>query len=154
MCSKPTSGHNLAFWIRAHSPRRALTQTSRPNEFTRMPSNNPPVDFTWAPTRPKRRDNGDLGKRVARMCIKPNSGHNIAFFICAHSPRCSLARTTHPNELTRRPSNNLPERFYMVTDMTKMRRQGRAKKTSCINVHKAILSSQLRIFDMDSFTWE
>jgi hypothetical protein len=136
-CTKPTSGHNLAFLIRARSPGRALARTTRPNEFTRAPSNDPPE-------RPKRSDKGEPGKRAARTCTKPTSGHNLAFLIRARSPGRALARTTRPNEFTRAPSNDPPER-------PKPKRQGRAGQTSCTNVHKANLGSQLSIFDTGSF---
>jgi hypothetical protein len=101
-CTKPTSGHNLAFLIRARLPGRALARTTRPNEFTRAPSNDPPE-------RPKRSDKGEPGKRATRTCTKPTSGHNLAFLIRARSPGRALART-HPNEFTRAPSNDPPER--------------------------------------------
>ena len=39
----------------------------------------------------------------------------------------------------------------MGTRMTEMKPQGRARKTICMNVHKAILVSQLSIFDTGSF---
>jgi len=64
----------------------------------------------------------------------------------------SHARTTRPNELTRTPSNDPPERIYMGTSTTKTKRQGRVRKMSCTNVHKANFGSQLRIFDTGSFT--
>jgi hypothetical protein len=102
-CTKPTSGHNLAFLIRARPPGRALARTTRPNEFTGAPSNDPPE-------RPKRSDKGEPGKRAARACTKPTSGHNLAFLIRARPPGRALARTTRPNEFTRAPSNDPPER--------------------------------------------
>jgi len=85
------------------------------------------------------------------MCTKPTLGQILAFFIQAHSPECALARTTQPNELTRTPPNDPPERFYMGARTTKTKGQGRAGKTSCTNVHKANLRSQLSIFDRGSF---
>jgi hypothetical protein len=63
----------------------------------------------------------------------------------------ALARTTRPNEFTRAPSNDPPERFCMGARTTETKRQGRAGKTSCTNVHKANLGSQLSIFDTGSF---
>jgi hypothetical protein len=69
---------------------------------------------------------------------------NLAFLIRARSPGRALARTTRPNEFTRVPSNDPPER-------PKTNRQGRAGQTSCTNVHKANLGSQLSIFDTGSF---
>jgi len=58
---------------------------------------------------------------------------------------------TRPNELTQMPSNNPPERFYMGAHMTEMKPQWKAKQTSCTNLHKANLKSQLSIFDTGSF---
>jgi hypothetical protein len=185
-CTKPTSGHNLAFLIRARPPGRALARTTRPNEFNRAPSNDPPE-------RPKRSDKGEPGKRAARACIKPTSGHNLAFLIRARPPGRALARTsrptsspgrpqttrpndppervhtgalkrpartthpndpperptrtTRPNEFTRAPSNDPPERVHTGARTTETNRQGRAGQTSCTNVHKANLGSQLSIFD-------
>jgi hypothetical protein len=87
----------------------------RPNEFTRAPSNDPPE-------RPKRSDKGEPGKRAARACTKPTSGHNLAFLIRARPPGRALARTssrgrpqtTRPNdrnEATRESrANELHER--------------------------------------------
>ena len=73
------------------------------------------------------------------------------FLIRSHSPRHALARTTCPNELTRMPTNDPTERFYMGTRTTEMKPHWRAGKMSCTNVHKANISSQLSIFDMGSF---
>ena len=39
--TKPTLGYNLAFLIRARSAGRTLARMTDPNEFTRMPSNDP-----------------------------------------------------------------------------------------------------------------
>jgi hypothetical protein len=108
-CTKPTSGHNLAFLIQAHSPECALARTIR--MFTRAPSNDPPERFQHGRLkRPKRSDKGEPGKRAARTCTKPTSGHNLAFLIRARSLGCALARTTRPNAVTRTPSNDPPER--------------------------------------------
>jgi hypothetical protein len=96
-CTKPTSGHNLAFLIRARPPGRALARTTRPNEFTRAPSNDPPE-------RPKHSDKGEPGKRAARACTKPTSGHNLAFLIRARPPMRALARTSS----TGRPQTTRP----------------------------------------------
>jgi hypothetical protein len=96
-CTKPTSGHNLAFLIRARPPGRALARTTRPNEFNRAPSNDPPE-------RPKRSDKGEPGKRAARACTKPTSGHNLAFLIRARPPGRALARTSS----TGRPQTTRP----------------------------------------------
>jgi len=65
----------------------------------------------------------------------------------------ALTRMTHPNELTQMPSNDSPERFYMGTCTTKTKPQGKAGQTSCTNVHKANLGSQLSSFDTGSFDW-
>jgi hypothetical protein len=96
-CTKPTSGHNLAFLIRARPPGRALARTTRPNEFNRAPSNDPPE-------RPRRSDKGEAGKRAARACTKPTSGHNLAFLIRARPPGRALARTSS----TGRPQTTRP----------------------------------------------
>ena len=69
-----------------------------------------PNEFAWAPERPKRSHKGESGKRAARMCTKPTLGHNLAFLIRARSPGHALARMTRPNEFTRAPSNDPPER--------------------------------------------
>jgi len=61
-------------------------------------------------TRPKRRDKGEPGKRATRTFTNATSCHNLAFFDRAHLPERALARTTHPNELTRTPSNDPAER--------------------------------------------
>jgi hypothetical protein len=114
-CTKPTSGHNLAFLIRARPPGRALARTARPNEFTRAPSNDPPE-------RPKRSDKGEPGKRAARACTKPTSGHNLAFLIRARPPGRALARTARPNEFTRAPSNDPPERPTRTTHPNELTR--------------------------------
>jgi hypothetical protein len=105
-----------------------------------------------ARTTPKRSDKGEPGKRAARTCTKPTSGHNLAFLIRARSNSPSHApQTTRPNEFTRAPSNDPPERFCMGARTTETNRQGRAGQTSCTNVHKANLGSQLSIFDTGSF---
>jgi len=59
---------------------------------------------------------------------------------------------TRPKKLTRTPSNDPPERFYMDAHTTETKGQGRAGQTSCTNIHKANLGSQLSIFDTGSFT--
>ena len=51
-----------------------------------------------------------------------------------------------PNELTRTPSNDATERFYVGARTTETKGQGRAGQTSCTNAHKANLGSQLSIF--------
>jgi len=51
------------------------------------------------------------------------------------------------------PSNNLPERFYMGARTTESKGQGRPEQTSCMNMHKAYLGSQLSIFYTVSFAW-
>jgi len=48
---------------------------------------------------------------------------------------------TRPNELTRTPSNEPPERFYMGARTTETKPQGSVGQTSCMNVHKANLGS-------------
>jgi len=58
---------------------------------------------------------------------------------------------TLPNELTWMPSNDPTEQSYMGAHTTETKPQGRARQTSCTNVHKANLGSQLSIFDTGSF---
>ena len=84
-------------------------------------------------------------------CTKPTLGQYLAFFIRARSPRHALAQTTLPNDLTRTPSNDLPERINMGILMTETKPQGKAGQTSCTNVHKTNLGSQHSIFNTDSF---
>jgi hypothetical protein len=137
-CTKPTSGHNLAFLIRARPPGRALARTTRPNEFTRAPSNDPPE-------RPKRSDKGEPGKRAARACTKPTSGHNLAFLIRARPPGRALARTTRPNEFTRAPSNDPPERLETKRD------KGEPGKRAARTCTKPTSGHNLAFFDTGSF---
>jgi len=59
---------------------------------------------------------------------------------------------TRLNELTRTPSNDPPKQFYMGARTTKTKPQGSDGQTSCTNVHKDNLRSQLSIFHMSSFT--
>jgi len=54
-------------------------------------------------------------------------------------------------ELKWTPSNDLPEQFYMGARTIETKPQGRARQTSCTNVHKANLGSQLSIFDTGLF---
>jgi hypothetical protein len=92
-------------------------RTTHPNEFTRAPSNDPP-------------------ERPAQT-TRPNEFTRAP----SNDPPERPTRTTCPNEFTRVPSNDPPERT------TETNRQGRAGQTSCTNVHKANLGSQLSIFD-------
>jgi len=58
---------------------------------------------------------------------------------------------TSQNELTWMPSNEPPEQIYMGTHTTQTKQQGTSETTSCTNVHKANLGSQLSIFNTGSF---
>jgi hypothetical protein len=102
---KANLGSQLSIFDTGSSARagRALARTTRPNDFNRAPSNDPPE-------RPKRSDKGEPGKRAARACTKPTSGHNLAFLIRARPPGRALARTTRQNEFNRAHSNDPPER--------------------------------------------
>jgi hypothetical protein len=113
----------------------ALARTTRLNEFTRAPSNDPP----------ERVHTGAL-KRPART-THPNDPPDRVHTVALKRP----ARTTHPNEFTRAPSNDPPERFFMGARTTETNRQGRVGQTSCTNVHKANLGSQLSIFHTGCF---
>ena len=56
------------------------------------PRPNDPLDRfqTGDLKRPKRSNKGEPGKRAARTCTKPTSGHNLAFLIRARSPGRTL----------------------------------------------------------------
>ena len=94
-----------------------------------------------------------MGKRATQLCTKPTSDHKLSFLIQARSLGCTLAQTTLPNELSRTPSNDPLERFYMGARTTETKPQGRAGQMSCTNVHKANLESQLGIYDTGPFDW-
>jgi hypothetical protein len=121
---------------RTSSPGRPQTtrQNERPcpNEFTRAPSNDPPERPT--------------------QTTRPNE--------FTRAPSNEPARTTHPNDPPERPKrpartthpNDPPKRVHTgalkrPARTTETNRQGRAGQTSCTNVHKANLGSQLSIFD-------
>jgi hypothetical protein len=134
---KANLGSQLSIFDTGSSAGRALARTTRPNEFTRAPSNDPPE-------RPKRSDKGEPGKRAARACTKPTSGHNLAFLIRARSAR-ARPRPNDPPERVHAGALKRPART------TETKRQGRAGQTSCTSVHKANLGSQLSIFNTGSF---
>ena len=98
----------------SHGRLKRPTRTTRPNGFTGAPSNDPPE-------RHKRSDKGEPGKRAARTCTKPTLGHNLAFLIRAHSPRCTLARTSsHGRPQTTRPNDrNEPTRESRANELHK-----------------------------------
>ena len=85
---------------------------------------------------------GRAGKMSCMKVYKANLGSQLSFFDTGSFTRA------HPH------SNDPLERTDMnaLKQPTRMKRQGRAKKTSCMNVHKANLGSQLSIFDTGSFT--
>ena len=58
-------------------------------------------DFAWVSKRLKQSDKAELGKRVARTCTKPTSGHNFTFGTRAHYSR------------ERPRPNDQPERVHM-----------------------------------------
>ena len=62
-------------------------------------------------------------------------------------------QTTRLNEFTWTPSNDIPKWVYMGAYVTEMKAQGRARKTSCMNMHKAHPRSQLSTFDRGSCAW-
>ena len=139
-------GHNLAFLIWPSPERPARTsshgrpQTTRPNEFTRAPSNDPPERFCVGARTTETIRQGRPGQTSCMNVHKGNLVSQLSIFDTA------LARTTRPNEFTRAPSNDPPERFCMGPRTTETNRQGRAGQTSCTNVHKSNLGSQLSIF--------
>jgi len=85
---------------------------TRLNELTRMPPNDPTERFYMGSGTTETKPQGST---------KPTSGHNLAFLIRARLAGRALARTTHQNELTRTPSNDSPEQFYMGARMTEMK---------------------------------
>src|SRR6202043_2281062 len=145
--TKPTSGHNLAFFDTGSFARvrprptqlNEFTRTTRPNEFARTPSNESP----------KRTDKGDTAKRGARMCTKPTSGHNLAFFDTGSFARVrprptrlnEFTRTSHPNDSARTPSNDSPKR----TD------KGEPGKQAARTCTKPTSGHNLAFFDTGSF---
>src|SRR6202046_3165297 len=146
-CTKPTSGHNLAFFDTG-SFARVRPRTTRPNDFTRTTR---PNDFARTPSNdsPKRSDKGEPGKRAARTCTKPTSGHNLAFFDTGSFARVrprptrlnEFTRTTRPNEFARTPSNDSPKR----TD------KGDTGKRAARTCTKPTSGHNLAFFDTGSF---
>jgi len=95
----------------------------------------------------KMKPQGRVGQTSYTNMHKANVGSRLSIFDTGPS---AWVRP-HPNELTRTPSYDLPKRFYMGTRTIATKRQGKAVQTSCMNVHKANLGSQLIIFYMGSF---
>jgi hypothetical protein len=130
-CTKPTSGHNLAFLIRARSPGRALARTSsrgRPQTTART-------------TETKRQ--GRAGQTSCTSVHKANLGSQLSIFDTGSSAR-ARPRPNDPPERVHTGALKRPART------TETNRQGRAGQTSCTSVHKANLGSQLSIFDTGS----
>ena len=123
-CTKPTPGHNLVFWYGLMCPGTPSHWTTQPNEFTRMPSLNPPE---WVYM--------DALARPSRMSLHKHPQMNC------------------PNELTWMPSNNPHKKVYMGTHMSKTKGQGRTGQTSYMNIHRAHSGSQLSIFYKGSCEW-
>ena len=123
-----TSSHGRPQTTRPNDPpeRPARTsshgrpQTTRPNDPPERPARTSshgrpqttrPNDFTWSPPeRPKRTDKGEPGKRAARTCTKPTSGHNLAFLIRPSPER--PARTSSPGRPQTTRPNDPPERVH------------------------------------------
>ena len=113
-----------------------------------MPSNDPPERVhTGALKRPARMTETNRQGRAGQMSCtnvhKANLGSQLSNFDTG-----SFARA-------RPRPNDPPKRFQMgalkrSARTTEMNRQGSARKTSCTNMPKANLGSQLRIFDMGS----
>jgi len=146
MWKKPTSSHNLSFFIRARVPgctitlsnltkwiytnalkRRTRTslhghpRTTCSNEFTWIPSNDPPKLVY-----------GDAPKWPTWTSLHRHP------------------QMTHPNEFTRTPSKRPTRQVYMGAPTTETKAQGRVGKTSYTNVDKDHPESQLIIFDTGS----
>jgi len=90
---------------------------------------------------------GRAGQTSCTNVHKANLASQLSIFYTGSFCRA----LPHPNELTRMPSNDPPERFYMGARTTEMKGQGRPEQTSCTNVQKAYLGSQLSIFYTVSF---
>ena len=94
--------------------------------------------------------------RAGQMCCtnvhKANLGSQLSIFDTGHSPEHAITRTAHLPTVTWTPPNDPHEQFYMGAHMTKMKGQGGDGKTSCTNMHKSKIRSQLRIFDTGSFS--
>ena len=93
-----------------------------------------------------------MGKPVARTCTNPTSGHNLAFFDMG-----SFARVCpRPNDSLKRADTDALKRptRTILHGHPHDRNEGTREvgQTSCTNVHKANLGSQLSIFDTSSFT--
>ena len=80
MCNKPTSGHNLTFFIRAHLPWRALARTTRPNELTWTPSNDPPEKFYMGTRVTQTMGQGRDGQASCMNVHKANLGSQLCIF--------------------------------------------------------------------------
>jgi len=104
-CTKPTSGHNLAFFIRACSPGRALTQKTRPNELTQTPLYDPTERFYMGTRMTEMKPQGRVGQRSCTNVHKATLESQLRIFD-THS--FGQVRP-HPSKLTRIPSNNSTE---------------------------------------------
>jgi len=144
-CIKPTSGNNLSFLIRARLLGRTPAQTTRPNELRWMPSSNPPERFYMGARMTKMKRKGRARQTSYTNVHKANLRSQLSIFDTGSFP---WARP-HPNDPLERVDMDGLKR---PAHMTETKRQGRAKKTSCTNMHKANLGSQLNIFDIGSFT--
>jgi hypothetical protein len=145
----------------SNDPPERPTRTTHPNEFTRAPSNDPPKRFFMGARTTETNRQGRAGQTSGTNVHKANLGSQLSIFDTAlarttrlneftrapsNDPPERPTRTTRPIEFTRVPSNDPPERFCMGARTTETNRQGRAGQTSCTNVHKANLGSQLSIF--------
>jgi len=62
-----------------------------PNELTQTPSNDLPKRFYVGAHTTEMKGQGRVGKTCCTNMHKPTSGHHLAFFIWARSPRRALA---------------------------------------------------------------
>jgi len=100
-----------------------------------MPSNDPPEGTRTTETKPQ----GRAGKTNCTNVHKANLVSQLSIF---YMGSFTQARP-RLNELTRTPSNDPPEQFYMGAHTTQTKPQGRERKMSYMNVHKANLRSNL-----------
>ena len=107
-------------------------QTTRPNEFTRAPSNDPPERFFMGARTTETNRQGRAGQTSGTNVHKANLGSQLSIFDTALARTSSHGhpQTTRPNEFTRAPSNYPPERLCMGARTAETNRQGRAGQTT------------------------
>jgi hypothetical protein len=122
-CTKPTPGHNLAFYLWPRVPWAPSHDMTRhdptlPDPFARAPTHDtsrptqtkfgvsmgarPERNFgVSVDARPERRHEGASGKRVTRMCRRHTGGHGLAFLARPRVPRHPHTTRHGPTGLVR-----------------------------------------------------